>query len=193
MLSRPAAGSWLLLLVAVVAFLSFCPTTTSGLVIRLPSGSEYCFFEEATKADKIVGNYRVLEGGELDIDLKITDPRGKTVFETIQKREESFQFFALADGDYTLCLSNKFSLVTGKTVVFNLHLGASLQKKDAAKASHFTPLESGVMKLGQNIREVADWTAHIKTRERIHHNSQTKGTTRRKRLFAGGRAALDDL
>jgi hypothetical protein len=142
MLLPRAAATGCLLALALVTLLSLL-TPTDALIIRIPSGQEYCFFEEASKADKIVGNYKVLEGGELDIDLRITDPKGRMIFETTKKREESFQFFALQDGEYTLCLSNKFSMILGKTVVFNLHLGASLAKKVGwRKASRLSCLHS---------------------------------------------------
>lgn len=44
---------------------------TDGLIVRIPSSSEHCFFEDANKGEKVVGNFRVLEGGARDIDLKV--------------------------------------------------------------------------------------------------------------------------
>lgn len=152
-------------------FLLYVPLSTSGLILRVPSGSEHCFFEEASKSDKIVGNFRVLEGGGRDIDIKVSDPFGKTVFEMSQKELERFQFFAQHSGTYHVCFSNKFSVLTGKTVKFNLYVGATLQKKDAAKSKHFSPLETNVLKLAQGIRDVSDWTSHMKSRERVHHQT----------------------
>lgn len=162
-----------LLCVSLLALLSLCSSPCAALLARVSSHSEQCFFEMATKGDKIVGNLRVVQGGSLDIDLRILDPSGKVVLERQRVLEESWQFYAQHSGQYTLCLSNLMSVVSGKVVNFNMYVGSALQKKDAAKSEHFNPLEKSVMKLAQGVREVSDWTRHIKTRERVHHLSKT--------------------
>lgn len=166
-----------LLVCLLVSLLSLWSSPCAALLARVSSHSEQCFFEMATKGDKVVGNLRVVQGGSLDIDLRILDPQGKVVLERPRVLEESWQFYAQHTGQYTLCLSNLMSVVSGKVVRFNLYVGSTLQKKDAAKSEHFNPLEKSVMKLAQGVREVSDWTRHIKTRERVHHNSQNNTHT----------------
>lgn len=180
-----------LLCVSLLALLSLCSSPCAALLARVSSHSEQCFFEMATKGDKIVGNLRVVQGGSLDIDLRILDPSGKVVLERQRVMEESWQFYAQHSGQYTLCLSNLMSVVSGKVVNFNMYVGSTLQKKDAAKSEHFNPLEKSVMKLAQGVREVSDWTRHIKTRERVHHLSQTtkKGHAEREEERRGGMMA----
>jgi hypothetical protein len=90
-----AAVSMLLLLLS--------PLNTSAFLIKIPSHSEQCFMESATKVcsipdswiraaewhhhaqctneslfaalqgDKIAGNVRVISGGSLDIDVKVNE------------------------------------------------------------------------------------------------------------------------
>jgi hypothetical protein len=57
-------------MVAMVVLLLHLPAACS-LITRVPHGSEVCFHERAARGDKVVANFRVLEGGRKDIDVKV--------------------------------------------------------------------------------------------------------------------------
>lgn len=126
-----------------------------------------------------VGNMRVVSGGALDVDLKVSqcrphnrshmplhlssahssllcsllqilDPRNKVVFEQTRRTEETFQFYAQEPGLYAFCFSNLMSVVSGKAVSFNIFVGHTLNQKDAAKQQHFSVLETSVTQLAQS-------------------------------------------
>jgi len=128
-----------------------------------------CFFDYANKGEKVVGNVMVLHGGNLDIDIKVNDPFNQLLFESSRKSVESFQFHAQQNGQYWLCLSNQFSTLSSKTVVFHLYVGRKLAEKDAAREQHFSSLESTIALMRQGVAEIQTANTYIKGRERRHH------------------------
>jgi hypothetical protein len=91
--------------------------------------------------------------------LQITDPANRVVYEQARVKDDAFQFYAQSTGQFAVCLSNSMSVVSGKTVAFNMYAGKALAEQDAAGAEHFTPLEASVQQLKQGIREVKDRSA----------------------------------
>jgi hypothetical protein len=67
-------------------------TACSLVRLRLARCLIQCFFDHVSKNDKVVGSYWVAEGGNLDIDLKVTGPDGKVVYEKERTQDGSFQF-----------------------------------------------------------------------------------------------------
>jgi len=165
---RSLAWSGLALLAALLLLV---PSSSEAFIIRLPSHSEKCFIETVNKGDKVVGNMRVIAGGSLDIDLKITDPSLAVVLDMGRRSDESFAFYARESGAYTVCLSNSMSVVSGKVVSFNVYAGSRLAERDAASSEHLTPLSLSVQQLAQGVREVKDANSYMKTRERVHHQT----------------------
>lgn len=162
-----------LLLIALLLLLA--PASVAAFVIRLPSHSDQCFIETAIRGDKIVGSMRVVAGGSLDIDLRITDPGGQIVLDLPRRSDESFAFYARDTGSYKVCFSNSMSVVSGKVVAFSIHSGKALHEKDAAGAEHVSPLANSIAQLTQGIEAIRDSTSYSKTRERVH--AQTVNST----------------
>ena len=121
------------------------------------------------------------EGGNLDIDLKISGPDNKIVYEKERTQEGSFQFKAIAEGVHTLCFDNRMSTLSGKTVSFNLYVGDALHRKDAASAQSLTPLESAVVKTAEGLHGMRDSVHYIKLREERH--AQTVDSTNARVIF----------
>jgi hypothetical protein len=90
------------------------------------------------------------------------------VFEQMRRSDETFAFYAREAGQYTVCLSNAMSVVSGKVVSFNIYAGRRLAERDAASSEHVNPLANSVAELAQIVREVRDTNSYMKTRERVH-------------------------
>jgi hypothetical protein len=129
----------------------------------------------------VVGSYFVSEGGNLDVDLRVSGPDGKTVYERERAKEGSFQFKARAEGTHTLCLDNRMSTVSGKSVTFQLYVGDALHRKDAASAAALTPLENAVVQTAEGLHAISSAIKYAKGREERH--SKTVEST-------GGRVVL---
>ena len=68
-------------------------------------------------------SFQVAEGGVLDIDVAITGPDDKVIYDGERETDGKYTFSAHMEGRYRYCFSNKMSSVTPKLVVFNLNIG----------------------------------------------------------------------
>lgn len=181
MLLRSAAGSTLLLCLLSLLCCLICLPSSHALNVYIPAKDSQCFFEYIPLHDKVVGSYWVSEGGNLDIDLKITGPDSKVVYEKERTTEGSFQFKTTKEGVHTLCFDNRMSTISGKTISFNLYVGDALHRKDAASQQSLTPLESAVVKTAEGLHAMRDSVHYIKGREERH--AQTVDSTNARVIF----------
>lgn len=66
----------------------------------------------------------------MDIDVKISDPEGKIIYQGDRETRGKYTFKAHVDGIYTYCFSNKMSTMTPKVVMFNIEGSAAEQKPE---------------------------------------------------------------
>lgn len=64
-----------------------------------------------------------MTGGHYDVDCRIEDPDGSTLYKEMKKQYDSFTFAAAKNGTYKFCFSNEFSTFTHKTVYFDFQVG----------------------------------------------------------------------
>lgn len=167
---------------ALLCLLLLCtPASVTALNVFVAPKSEQCFFEHVYKNDKVVASYFVSDGGNLDIDLRITGPDGKVVYEKERTQEGSLQFKATQEGIHNICFDNRMSTVSGKQLSFNLYVGDALHKKDAASAKSLTPLESAIVKTAEGMYGMKDAIQYIKLREERH--AQTVDSTNGRVIF----------
>lgn len=66
---------------------------------------------------------QVVTGGHYDVDCRLEDPEGTTLYKEMKKQYDSFTFTAAKNGTYKFCFSNEFSTFTHKTVYFDFQVG----------------------------------------------------------------------
>ncbi|KAG8198592.1 hypothetical protein JTE90_026490 [Oedothorax gibbosus] len=92
------------------------------------ANSEECFYQYAKPKQTLRFEYRVVDSGltSLNRDLKISfsvrTPKGKTIIKEIEKTQAIKKHDVLESGDYEMCLDNKFSQFTSKTVYLEVSI-----------------------------------------------------------------------
>lgn len=61
--------------------------------------------------------FEIVEGGWMDIDIKITGPDGKTIYHGEGESTGKYTFAAYEGGIYHYCFSNKMSSLTPKVYI----------------------------------------------------------------------------
>lgn len=61
--------------------------------------------------------FEIVEGGWMDIDIKITGPDGKVIYHGEGESTGKYTFAAYESGIYHYCFSNKMSSMTPKVII----------------------------------------------------------------------------
>ena len=173
--SPSPARALFLCLFSALFLLSLLPPPSSALNVFIDANEEQCYFEELMKGEKMYVSFSVQSGGYMDIDVRVYGPDLRLTYEAEHSREGTFQFKAIAPGSHKLCFSNAMSLVSGKTVSFNLYSGHSLAPLDAAKQAHLTPLEAQIVAVSEGVYTVHDTQVYLKYRE-VRHSATLEST-----------------
>ncbi|CAF3598861.1 unnamed protein product, partial [Rotaria sp. Silwood2] len=116
--------TWISLLTCSFIVLLSTKSVLSYYVL-IDAHDEECFFEKLTSGTKLLVTYEVIEGGFLDIDVKITGPDQKEIYRGDRESSGKTTFSAHMDGIYKLCFSNRMSTMTPKMVMFEMDVGDS--------------------------------------------------------------------
>merc|ERR1712055_813553 len=98
------------------------------LTVEVQAGGEECYYQYLALGETITVDYTVLDtSGEmarLDIDFKVMMPTGEPVIIKHRKEEgsHSFQGGKIRVGDYKICFSNQFSVLSSKLVLFYVNV-----------------------------------------------------------------------
>jgi len=93
---------------------------SSQYFVTIDAHSEECFFDRAIAGTKLGLIFEVVEGGFLDIDVKITGPDGRTIYQGDRESNGKYTFATHTDGVYKYCFSNQMSTMTPKIVMFSM-------------------------------------------------------------------------
>lgn len=141
--------------------------------VTIDAHSEECYFDRAVSGTKLGLMFEVVEGGFLDIDVKITGPDGKTIYQGDRESNGKYTFATHTDGIYKYCFSNKMSTMTPKIVMFSMDIS---EASDTASANHnplnmtadHNKLEEMVTELSNALTGVKHEQEYMEVRERIH-------------------------
>ncbi|VDP19959.1 unnamed protein product [Soboliphyme baturini] len=156
-----------LLYLELLVVICFCTAFESDLTVVIPPSKLHCYFQPVVD-ERIVEMelfYQVLDGGDLDTNFILTDPRGNVIIQDnrVSDREHRINV-TTARGDYQLCFDNSFSYQASKTVFFQIFLydaQGSTEVLDYKKLSQ-SQVEM-VEKFGSTVEDIAGTMAKIKT------------------------------
>ncbi|MFH4982430.1 hypothetical protein AB6A40_009139 [Gnathostoma spinigerum] len=158
---------------AIIACL-FVETVSIELTFELEDNAEQCFYEEIKKGADCVFEFQVVLGGKYDVDLTLTDPHGKEIYQVNKKQYDSYSWKAEVEGPYKACFSNKFSTFTHKVVYMDWQKGEEgtfidqlkLGAKDGTpRSTAMTQLEMSATAVGDRLRLIDDYQTHHRLRE----------------------------
>nr|XP_020458067.1 transmembrane emp24 domain-containing protein 7-like [Monopterus albus] len=135
-------GSFRMLLQALWAQLLCGWVLGSELTFELPDNAKQCFYEDIIMGTKCTLEFQVVTGGHYDVDCRLEDPDGTTLYKEMKKQYDSFTFTAPKNGTYKFCFSNEFSTFTA-----------------------LTQMESACVSIHEALKSVIDYQTHFRLRE----------------------------
>jgi len=172
----PHTTSWALL--CTLLFLSCFTHMINGSIIVVDAHREECFFEEIPQGLPVNVMFQVTAGGFLDIDLKITAPDQRVVYEGVRETEGKYTFNTYIPGIFSFCFSNRMSTLTPKTVSFLITIGDSTHQPEVAKQENITPLGNQIMQLAEGVSSIQVEQESMKMREMAHRNTNESTNSR---------------
>uniref|UniRef100_T1H5M9 GOLD domain-containing protein n=1 Tax=Megaselia scalaris TaxID=36166 RepID=T1H5M9_MEGSC len=140
---------------------------------------EECFFVKAESGTKLGLLFEIIDGGFLDIDVKITGPNQNVIYHG--EKESSGKYTFAAPTIYTTCFNNEKSSMTPKVVMFSIDI---LETPKSGQPGAPKEEEIGHTKLEDMIRELSGTLTAVKheqeymhVRDKIHRsiNESTNG------------------
>ncbi len=151
-----------------------CAARTEQYFITVDANSEDCYFNKATAGTKLGLMFEVVEGGFLDIDVKITGPDNKMIYQGDRESNGKYTFSAHTDGVYKYCFSNQMSTMTPKIVMFSMDVAVV---HNAESSNNITvdqnKLEEMITELSNALASVKHEQEYMEVRERIHRASKS--------------------
>jgi hypothetical protein len=141
--------------------------------VTIDAHAEECFFDRAIAGTKLGLMFEVVEGGFLDIDVRITGPDNKVIYQGDRESNGKYTFSTHTDGIYKYCFSNKMSTMTPKIVMFSMDVAETHlpgQPSTNSTADH-NKLEEMINELSNALTAVKHEQEYMEVRERIHRAS----------------------
>lgn len=86
---------------------------------ELPDKEKTCFSEIFTDTSKILFEFKVIRGGNNDVDVKVISPAGKIVYKQ-EKISGDIVTMEPTLGEWKYCFNNEFSSISHKTIFFSI-------------------------------------------------------------------------
>ncbi|XP_055596540.1 transmembrane emp24 domain-containing protein 2 [Uranotaenia lowii] len=142
-----------------------------GYFITVDAHSEECFFDRAESGTKLGLMFETIEGGFLDIEVRITGPDQKVIYQGEKESSGKYTFSAYETGIYHYCFSNKMSTLTPKVVMFSMEIGeapkGTIGAANEGEAGH-TKLEDMIKELSGTLTGIKHEQDYMHVRDRIH-------------------------
>jgi len=136
--------------------------------INVDAHAEECFFDRVQNGTKLGLTFEVIEGGFLDIDVRVTGPDGEEVISRERESNGKITFAAAKTGAYTYCFSNKMSTMTPKGVMFSMDVGEPQAAAGADGDAHPNKLGEMIKELSTALVGVKHEQEYMEVRDKIH-------------------------
>ncbi|XP_049294297.1 transmembrane emp24 domain-containing protein 2 [Anopheles funestus] len=161
------------LLNLLTIFLVQCVVHINGYFITVDPHSEECFFDRAEAGTKLGLMFETVEGGFLDIEVRISGPDQKVIYQGEKESSGKYTFSAYETGIYHYCFSNKMSTLTPKVVMFSMEIGeapkGTVGAVNEGEAGH-TKLEDMIRELSGTLTSIKHEQDYMHVRDRIHRS-----------------------
>lgn len=140
-------------------------------VVTVDAHTQECFMEKADAGTKLGLTFEVIEGGFMDIDVKITGPEQNTIYNGEGESSGKYTFAAHTSGVYTACFGNMKSTMTPKVVMFSIDVGEAPRGAPGAPGeqdANHTKLEDMIRELSGTLTSVKHEQEYMHVRDRIH-------------------------
>ena len=104
---------------AICCFFKLSNAFGGHLIFELPDKEKMCFSEQFTDLVAIIFEYKVIRGGNNDVDVKVTSPNGKVLYKQLKRSSDKISMEA-SNGEFKFCFSNEFSTFTHKVISFSI-------------------------------------------------------------------------
>ncbi|KAH8415358.1 hypothetical protein KR222_005082 [Zaprionus bogoriensis] len=154
---------------AVLMLTASCQAFT----VSVDAHNEECFFENVEGGTKFGVTFEVIEGGFLDVDIKITGPDQHVMHESEKESSGKYTFVAPSKGVYTVCFNNERSSMTPKLVMFSIELSDAPQRAPGAPGQEevgHTKLEDMIRELSGTLTSVKHEQEYMHVRDKIHRS-----------------------
>eukprot|EP00320_Phaeocystis_rex_P014988 CAMPEP_0119083042 /NCGR_PEP_ID=MMETSP1178-20130426/124115_1 /TAXON_ID=33656 /ORGANISM="unid sp, Strain CCMP2000" /LENGTH=198 /DNA_ID=CAMNT_0007065867 /DNA_START=11 /DNA_END=607 /DNA_ORIENTATION=+ len=155
----------------------------------VPAGKSECFHESAKASERLSGEWKVLKGGMMDLDVQVTSPSGDHVYAAEREMEGSFAFYTTNEGIYAVCFSNTHSGEAEKQVSAKISVGEPPDLIKLAKTEHLTPIEERIKDLHESMNAVRDMQDQMREQDEVHHK-MTRSTRSRLLWFTVAEAVV---
>jgi len=153
----------------------------SSLTLQIEPKAEECFFQYAERDQEVEALYSVTRGGLLDIDVRIYDPQGNTLYQGLHfdtKMKGRQHFVAGESGVYKFCFNNEMSRFTAKVISFRVNVGQDKSKPEVAKPEDLSPMENSVVKIERVLQTVIAEQRRMRIREQVHRDTSESTNSR---------------
>uniref|UniRef100_A0A182P606 GOLD domain-containing protein n=1 Tax=Anopheles epiroticus TaxID=199890 RepID=A0A182P606_9DIPT len=117
--------------------------------------------------------FETVEGGFLDIEVRISGPDQKVIYQGEKESSGKYTFSAYETGIYHYCFSNKMSTLTPKVVMFSMEIGeapkGTVGAVNEGEAGH-TKLEDMIRELSGTLTSIKHEQDYMHVRDRIHRS-----------------------
>jgi len=160
-----------------LCYLAVLIVITQSLIVTIPHHKEECFYENLDEDVSVSVNFQVTAGGALDIDVTITGPDNKVIYEAYRESDGKLSFTTETEGLHKFCFSNKMSSVTEKVVNFQI-VDEDTEEAKPAKPEDIHPLEKAILQLSDSLHSIQTENKYMRLRERAHRNTSESTNAR---------------
>ncbi|XP_036363418.1 transmembrane emp24 domain-containing protein 7-like [Octopus sinensis] len=150
-----------------------------SLTIELNDNDHWCFMHEFEKSEPYMFTYKVIKGGNKDIDVSLISPNGRIIYKEMRRQEDRLKINS-SSGVYKFCFSNEFSSLTHKIVFFSIqaeeidNLAVEMGQK---KPSAPTSAESSCNIVHESMTKVVNHQKSYRLREAVgRHTAEILNT-----------------
>uniref|UniRef100_A0A6B2LHT3 GOLD domain-containing protein n=1 Tax=Arcella intermedia TaxID=1963864 RepID=A0A6B2LHT3_9EUKA len=164
------------LVVSLIGGWVHAQTTSNRMMFKLEPKVEDCFYEDFVANTKVDVEWSVLDGGLLDVDIRIFEGNVK-IFSKLyfEGREEGkYSFVTRAEGPVGFCFNNEMSRFTVKTCT----LSVATKSNEQVKKSDLTAFEQAIQRIEKGMDIIEQEQRYYRIREHTHRNTAESTNTR---------------
>eukprot|EP01100_Stratorugosa_tubuloviscum_P011667 TRINITY_DN524_c1_g1_i1.p1 TRINITY_DN524_c1_g1~~TRINITY_DN524_c1_g1_i1.p1 ORF type:complete len:201 (-),score=80.58 TRINITY_DN524_c1_g1_i1:110-712(-) len=150
----------------VLVLFSLC----SCFIFDIEPNQQECFYEEFQTDTTVTFTFQVMLGGALDIDVHVTAPDSRTIYEGSRESEGRFSFTSYMNGVHQFCFSNFMSTVTRKSVNLVVE-DEKVNIGQFAKPDDLDPIENALLQLSNSLHNIQLENNRMRLREKAHRNT----------------------